>query len=127
MRLANPKSLVVGVLLLIMALRTMFRGGHPLFIAFHSFDLIVCPVLAVYCVWHAFKGKRPLLGRTEFHTSLMLGTLSLLIGLVPTLAWLGYHFRAPNVLVAILFSATAAFFFIVAIREKHSGSVEASL
>jgi hypothetical protein len=127
MRLANPKSLVVSVLLLSMALRTMLRGGHPRFIALHYFVLIVCPILAVCCVWHAFKGKRPLLGRSELHTSLMLGSLSLLLAVGPTLAWLSYHFPAPSVLVAVLFSATAAFFFMHAIRERDSASARGGL
>lgn len=126
-RLAHPKSLVVGALLLIEALRTMFRGGHPRFIALHYFVLIVCPVLAVCCVWHAFRGERPLFGRSELHASLMLGSLSLFLAVGPTLAWLGYHARAPSVLTAVLFSVAAAFFFAQAIRERDSASVQDGL
>jgi hypothetical protein len=122
MRLANPKSLVVGALLMIEALGTMLRGGHPRFIALHYFVLIVCPILTVCCVWHAFQGERPLLGRSELHTSLMLGSLSLFLAVGPTLVWLGYHFRTPSVLMAVLFSASAVFFFMEAIRERASAS-----
>ncbi len=126
MRLANPKSLLAGVVVLILPLKTMILGGHPRIIALHYFVLIAAPVAAVYCFWHAFKGKRPLLGRSEVHTSLFLGGLSLLMAVVPTLAWLGYHFRAPNVLTVVLFSAAAVFFLMEAIRERNSGSAEDS-
>jgi len=57
----------------------------------------------------------------------MLGSLSLLLAVGPTLAWLGYHTHAPSVLIAVFFSAAAVFFFAQAIRERNSGSVQDGL
>jgi hypothetical protein len=117
MRLRNPKSLIACALVLILPIKDMLLGPH--ISVFYYFELIMSPVAAVYCFWHAFKGRRALLGRSELHTSLMLAVLSLGLAVGLTFTWPRYHYRAAEISVAILFSAAAVFFFCAAFREQH--------
>ena len=117
MRLRNPKSLIACALVLILPIKDTLLGPHVS--AFYYFNLIICPVVAVCCFWHAIKGRRALLGRSELHTSLMLAVLSLGLAVGLTFTWPRYHYRAAEVSVAVLFSAAAVFFFWAALRERH--------
>jgi hypothetical protein len=89
--------------------------------ALQVFNLILCPALSAFCFWHAFKGKNPLLGKSEQHTSLMLGLLSLIVGVGLMFAWQKYHHNAPELFTAFVFYAAAGFFFRQALQERQLG------
>jgi hypothetical protein len=118
MHIANPKSFVAGSLVVVMAIKTMFQSSHVA--ALHTFNLVLLPVVSVFCFWHAFMGQRPLLGRSEIHTSLFLGALSLM--LAAGFTFLGVTYRRPSLqfLFAVLFCAAATFYFYEALRERRS-------
>ncbi len=118
MHIANPKSFVAGILLLMMAVKTMFLQSHAT--ALHNFNLVLFPVLSALCFWHTFMGRRPLLGRSEVDTSIWLGALSLIIAGVLTFIGLKYRHQALQFLFAVLFYAAAAFYFREALRERRS-------
>jgi len=123
MRLAKRKSLVAGVLLLLMTVKNMFSPARSHFSALHAFNLVSCPVVSALCFWHTFKGRNPLLGKSEEDTSLSLGALSLIIGAGVTFAWLKYNHNAPQLLTALVFYAAAAFFFRLGLQERRLAQV----
>ena len=102
MHIANPKSLVAGSLVLVMAVKTMFQPTHAVLL--HNFTSVLLPVVSALCLWHAFKGRRPLLGKSELDTSLWLGTLSLGLAVGLTFIGLKYRRQALEFLLAFLFS-----------------------
>lgn len=122
MQLRNPKSLIACALVLILPIKDTLVGPH--FSSFYYFNLALCPVAAVYCFWHAVKGRRALLGRSEVHTSLVLGGLSLLLAAGLTFIWPRYHYRASEVLIAVLFYVAAGYYFRQAHQERHSGATQ---
>lgn len=123
MRLLNPKSksLVAGSILLIPMIKRIFSPvqSHG---ALHIFDLILCSTGSAYCFWHAFKGRRALLGKSEKDTSLFLGALSLIGAVVLTFARFRYPYHPPELLIAFAFYAAATFFFSQASRERSSSA-----
>jgi hypothetical protein len=124
MHIANPKSFVAGSIVLVMAVKTMLQSSHV--VALHTFNLVLLPVVSVLCIWHAFMGRRPLLGRSEIHTSVFLGVLSLLMAGGFTFLGLNYRHQALQFLVAVLFYAAAAFFFWKAFQERQSSASQDS-
>ena len=124
--MSHPKSFVAGVVLLIHALRILIVQKHPRLVALHYFDVVLSLIAAAYCSWHAFKGERPLLSESEFHSSLQLAGFSLVVPVGTTFTWLVYHSRAPHVFTLVLFSAAAVFFVAQAIQERNSSSAESS-
>ena len=121
MHRANPKSFVAGALVLVMAVKTMFQS-HA--VALHNFNLVLLPVVSALCLWHAFMGRRPLLGKSEFDTSVWLGALSLMIAGVLTFIGLRYRHQALEFLFAVLFYAAAAFYFREALQERRSSEAQ---
>jgi hypothetical protein len=124
MHIANPKSFVAGSIVLVMAVKTMLQSSHV--VALHTFNLVLLPVVSVLCIWHAFMGRRPLLGRSEIHTSVFLGVLSLLMAGGFTFLGLNYRHQALQFLFAVLFYAAAAFFFWKALQERQSSASQDS-
>jgi hypothetical protein len=145
MRVVNPKSLVAAGMVLLLPLRTAlvqlpFQAGAPhdfnmtvptIAAGFwHKFTLIAAPVMAAFCLWHSFNGKRQLVGDSEFQASLILGGLSVSLAagavyavlmprsvLQPQPAW-------PGVLVAALYLMGATFYFWNALRERRQNESE---
>jgi hypothetical protein len=124
MHIANPKSFVAGLLVLIVAVKTMFLGVQSHANAFHNFNLVWLPVISALCFWHAFMGRRPLLGRSEIHTSIFLGVLSLIVATSLTFMGLKYRHRALELLFAVLFYAATAYYFREALREGRSAEAQ---
>ena len=118
MHIANAKSLVAGSLVLVMAVKTMLQPTHVVFL--HNFNLVLLPLVSALCLWHAFKGRRPLIGKSELDTSHWLGALSLALAVGFTFIGLKYRRQASEFLLAILFSAAAVFFYWTAFRERQS-------
>jgi hypothetical protein len=77
-------------------------------------------VTSALCFWHAFMGRRPLLGRSEIHTSIFLGILSLLLAAGHTFLAARYGHKTFTLLTAALFYVAAMFYFREALRERHS-------
>jgi cbb3-type cytochrome oxidase subunit 3 len=120
--IANPKSFVAGSLVLVMAVKTILQSSHV--VALHTFNLVLLPVVSILCIWHAFMGRRPLLGRSEIHTSVFLGVLSLLMAGGFTLLGLSYRHQSLQFLFALLFYAAAAFYFREALQERRSSEAQ---
>jgi hypothetical protein len=120
MPLANPKSLVASALLFAMFTKSLLQGTHLRWNELHYFNLICLPVAAVLCFCHALNGKRPLLGQSEIHTSLVLGGLCALIAIALSYAWLRAPRRKPDAMIAVAFLVTAVFYFWQAFKEKRS-------
>jgi hypothetical protein len=89
--------------------------------ALRNFSLVLLPMVSALCFWHAFEGRRPLLGRSEIHTSIFLGALSLLVAALLTFLGLGYPHRAIQFPFALLFYASSSFYFHKAAQERRSG------
>ena len=121
MHIGKPKSFVAGVLALIMAVKTMFQRHG---IVLHNFNLVLLPAVSALCFWHAFMGRRPLLGKSEVDTSVWLGALSLMIAGVLTFIGLRYRHQALEFLFAVLFYAAAAFYFREALQERRSSEAQ---
>jgi hypothetical protein len=119
MRLANPKSLIAGVLFLMMMLKNVFFPMRSRIDPLHIFTLIVGAWLFARCAWHAFNGRGPLLGKSEQQSSIVLGLVSLILGVGVTLAWLKHHHIAPQFLTAVVLFVASAFFFRQALRERR--------
>ena len=124
MQLRNPKSLIACALLLIVLIKDTLVGPH--FSAFYKLELVLGPVAAAYCFWHAVKGRRALLDQSEVRSSSMLGGLSLVIAAGLTFSWPRYSYRASEVSLAVLFYAAAAFFFREALHERRSDAAKNS-
>jgi hypothetical protein len=120
MQVANPKSFVAGLIALLMFALTLFMGTRSHAEALHNFNLVLFPAVSAFCFWHAFEGRRPLLGRSELHTSMFLGVLSLLIAVGHAFLSVRYSHKTFSILTATLFFAGAVFYFREAIREKRS-------
>jgi hypothetical protein len=123
MQLKNPKSLVACALVLIVPIKDTLVGPH--FSAFYKLELVLSPVVAAGCFWHALKGRRALLGRSEAHSSVMLGGLSLFLAAVLTfITWPRYRYRASEVLIAVLFYVASAYYFRQALQERQSSATQ---
>jgi hypothetical protein len=123
MQIANSKSFVAGSVMLIMAVRTILvNSGVPT--ALHNFNLVLLPAVSALCFCHAFEGRRPLLGRSEFHTSMLLGVLSLMLAAASTSLALRYGHKTFSLLTAAVFYAATAFYFREAVHERRSGAAE---
>jgi hypothetical protein len=119
MHIGKPKSFVAGVLALIMAVKTMFQRHG---VVLHNFNLVLLPAVSALCFWHTFMGRRPLLGRSEIHTSIFLGILTLLLALGETFLAARYGHKTFNLLTATLFYAAAVFYFREALQESRSST-----
>jgi len=93
---------------------------HPHVAALHTLNLICLPAVAGLCIWHAIEGRRPLLGQSEIHTSIILGVLSAFLAFVLTFIGLGYRHQRFQLLFAVPFYAAAAFYLLKAFHERHS-------
>jgi len=84
-------------------------------------NLVLYPAASAYCLWHAFKGRKPLLSSAEPRTSLLLGVLSFFMAVGLTFSGLGYYNHLFKVLMLAGLFAGAAFFFFQAYRGwRHS-------
>jgi hypothetical protein len=124
MQIADRKSFVAGVVVLIMFVRTLYLGTHSHASAQHTFTLVLYPIVSALCFWHAFEGRRPLLGRSEFFASMFLGVVSLLLAAAHTFFAARYGHKTFSLLSAILFYAAAAFYFLEALRERRSSPTQ---
>jgi hypothetical protein len=124
MHIANPKSFVTGALALMMLVMVLFIGTRSQPPALHKFNLVLLPVVSGLCFWHAFMGRRPLLGRSEIHTSIFLGILSLLLAAGHTFLAARYGHKTFSLLTATLFYAAAIFYFREALRERRSSTAQ---
>ena len=121
MHAARRKSLVAGAVVLLIPIKDMFSQSRFSVNPIHVFNLVLCPAACVLCFWHAFRGRKPLLGTSEFYTSVFLGALSLLSAFAPSLAWLirGHHRSPLQALTAAVLCAAAIFFFVQARQERR--------
>lgn len=122
MQLRNPKSLIACSLVLMVLIKDTLVGPH--FSVFYKVELVLSPVAAAFCFWHAVKGRRALLGQSEARSSSMLGGLSLLIAAGLTFSWPRYRYRASDVLLAVLFYAAAGYYFRRAFQERQSNTTQ---
>jgi len=119
MHIANPKSFVAGSLVLVMAVKTMLQSSHV--VALHTFNLVLLPVVSALCFWHAFMGRRPLIGKREVGSSIWLGAVSLIPAGGFTFIVLEYRHQAvESFLFAGLFYAAAVFYFHQALQERRA-------
>ena len=119
MQLANPKSLVAGVMLLALPLRAMVAGFKFHGTALHEFNVIAGPIAAAFCFWHAFNGKRPLLGGGEIQASLILGGVSAALAAGASYTALKRHFHLLDILVVVIYVTGATFYFWQALKEQR--------
>ena len=108
-----------------MFLMVLFAGGplHPT-TQLHNFNLLWLPLVSALCFWHAFQGHRPLLGRSEIHTSIFLGGLSLMVAVAHTFLGVKYQHKASSFLTATLFFIASVFYLREGLREKRSSAVQ---
>jgi hypothetical protein len=119
MKVANPKSLVAGAILLVLPLRAAIAGFHFHGTTLHEFNLIAGPVVSAFCFWHAFNGKRPLLGGSEIQESLMLGGISVSLAVGGSYTAFKRHFHLLDILMVILYVTGATFYFWRALQEQR--------
>jgi hypothetical protein len=127
MRLEHPRSLVTGCLLLLLtinnALLTLHHEDSALL---KVVKFVLYPAASAYCLWHAFKGRKPPLNSDGPRTSVLLGILSFSLGTGLTFSSVGYYNHAFKGLLLIGLYAGAAFFFLQAYWEwRHSSQKSA--
>lgn|SRR5215472_16232984 len=119
MQIAHRKSLVAGLVLLILFVRTLYIGTHSYAPARRHLTLVLYPLVSALCFWHGFEGRRPLMGRSEIHTSIFLGVVSLIVAVVHTFLAVRYD-KTFSLMTAVVFYAAAVFYVREALREKQS-------
>jgi hypothetical protein len=125
MPLVHPKSFVAGLLLLSVMVRELFVALHQAHLgALYKYNVVACPIFAAFCIWHSFKGKRPMFDGSELRTSLWLGSFSLIAGLGISVAlvvwWPRFHHRPSGVVLGVLWLAAAAYYFRTALQERRA-------
>lgn len=126
-QIVNPKSFVAGILVLILFVTTLFRGTNSHTSALHNFNLILTAAVSALCFWHAFKGKRPLIGQSEIYASIFLGMLCLIFAAAETFLVVRYRhklFNLFNLVIPITACAGAVFYLREALREKRSNTAK---
>ena len=119
MQPTNPKSLVAGVMLLALPLRAVVAGFKFHGTELHEFNLIAGPIAAAFCFWHAFNGKRPLLGGSEIQASLILGGVSSALAVGASYTVVRRHFHLLDVLLVVIYVTCSTFYFWKALQEQR--------
>jgi hypothetical protein len=125
MRLTNPKSLIAGALVLVLPIENLLLGRQDYIRSLYPLVLILGPACSAYCLWHAFKGGKPLVGESEVTSSVWCGVISLGPAVGSTYTWVRFH-EASRVPLALLLYAGAAYFFWEALRERRSTESQSS-
>ena len=105
-----------------MEIKIIFFERHFHAGALRGLNLVLIPLVSALCFWHAFEGRRPLLGRSEMHTSILLGVLSLFLAAVLTFLGVRYHHQALQLVFALPFYAASAFYSRQAAHERSSNA-----
>jgi hypothetical protein len=103
---------------------SLFTAQHQTHISvLHNFNLVACPVIAAFCIWHAFRGQKPLFGDSELSVSITLGVLLLLGGVGQFVGRIligpKYHIRTPGIVLSMVFLAAAYYYIGCAVRERR--------
>jgi len=73
----------------------------------------------MFCFWHAFNGKRPLLAESEIQASFILGGISVALTAGAIYTVLRRHFGLLDILVVLLYVTGATFYFWKALKEQR--------
>jgi hypothetical protein len=116
MPLVRPKSFVAGLLLLGPMVKSVISAllqGHTS--AFQKFTLVFGTVMAALLIWPGFQKATP---RDEFRTSVILGIMFLLLGLLSIFRHRLY-FEPAAIVVGVIYLFGAAYYFRAALQERQ--------
>lgn len=118
MPVVHPKSLVFGVVSLSSMVVSFIAASPRIHIdADDKFTLAFRILLTALFIWHAFTGKKDN-PRDEFRASVILGIVSLLLGLLSVLRPRA-QFELAAIVLGALYLLAAVHYFWMALRERQ--------
>jgi hypothetical protein len=111
---------MAGTLLLIFVVKQFLFPQHSHIGAVSVVARVSASVVAVFCFWHAFRGRDPLIGTSEVVASRSLATLSFLFAAILTLTWAVYQRNTPELVTVVAFYAAGVFFCSQVVRNRPS-------
>ena len=120
MRAAHTNSLIAGTLLLGFVVKQFLFPQHSHIGAVSVVARVSASVVAVFCFWHAFIGRGPLIGTSELAASRSIATLSFLFAASLTLTWALYQRNTPELVTVVAFYAAGLFFSSRVVGDRPS-------